>query len=349
MLLVDLYIFGGFMKFDTYAPIAITTLNRFEHLKNVIEGLKLCPESIFSDLFISVDYPSEKKYELGYRKICEYLHNGIDGFNSVNIIYQQKNLGAMDNSAYIEKIIWDREYKYYIMLEDDMVPTPTFLSFMNKCFGLFYKDSSVIGIGGWETLIKDINGYNAVYTHFGACIGFFSDRRKMIIDKCANYNYLQEALKSKENRKKVLKYRKDSYWKFVVIALGLDDRLRKNDGSVAPVDYFSDSVCILEDLYTVFPIQSFINNTGLDGSGLHAGVVETDPPNFCLEGLDDIIVLDKPTSTKYEQNANDNREYNRNMLIRSKILVAIFLIFGRNAARKVNDYIEKIHIWKVNL
>lgn len=336
------------MEFIKYAPIGITTLNRFEHLKKVIESLKLCPESIFSDLFISVDYPSEKKYELGYRKICEYLHNGIDGFNSVNIIYQQKNLGAMDNSAYIEKIIWDRGYKYYIMLEDDMVPTPTFLSFMNKCLGLFYKDSSVIGIGGWETLIKDIKGYNAVYTHFGACIGFFSDRRKMIIDKFANNNYLQEALKSKENRKKVLKYRKDSYWKFVVIALGLDDRLRKNDGSVSPVDYFSDTVCILEDLYTVFPVQSFIINTGLDGSGLHAGIIESDPPDLCMEGLEEIVVLDKPMSNNYEQQANDNREYNRNMLIRSKILVAIFLIFGRDSAKWVNDCVEKIHMWKEN-
>ena len=71
--------------------------------------------------------------------------------------------------------------------------------------------------------------------------------------------------------------------------------------------------------------------------------------NQTYKNLEFIIVLDKPTSTKYEQNANDNIEYNRNMLIRSKILVAIFLIFGRNAARKVNDYIEKIHIWKVNL
>lgn len=337
------------MEFIKYAPIGITTLNRFEHFKNVIESLKLCPESRFSDLFVSVDYPSEKRYELGYRKICEYLNNGIEGFNSVNIIFQKKNLGAMDNSAYVEKIIWEKGYKYYIMLEDDMVPTPTFLSFMNKCFGLFYKDSSVIGIGGWETLIKDINGYNAVYTHFGACIGFFSDRRKMIIDKFANDSYLQEALKSKENRKIVLKYRKDSYWKFVVIALGLDDRLRKNDGSVAPVDYFSDSVCILEDLYTVFPVQSFIINTGLDGSGLHAGIIESDPPDLCMEGLEEIVVLDKPTSNKYEQQGNDNREYNRNMLIRSKILVAIFLIFGRDFAKWINDCVEKIHMWKVKL
>ena len=31
------------MEFIKYAPIGITTLNRFEHFKNVIESLKLCP------------------------------------------------------------------------------------------------------------------------------------------------------------------------------------------------------------------------------------------------------------------------------------------------------------------
>lgn len=336
------------MELLKYAPIGITTLNRFEHFKNVIESLKLCPESRFSDLFVSVDYPSEKRYELGYRKICEYLHNGIDGFNSVNIVFQKKNLGAMDNFAYVEKIIWEKGYKYYIMLEDDMVPTPTFLGFMNKCFVKFFVDSSVIGIGAWETMIKDINRYNAVYTHFGACVGMFTERRKMIIKNYANYHYLQEALKNREKRKKVLKYRKDAYWKFVVIALGLDNRLQYNDGSVAPVDYFCDTVCILEDLYTVFPIQSFIINTGLDGSGLHAGIIESDPPDLCMKGLEEIVVLDKLASNKYEQQANDNREYNRNMLIRSKILVAIFLIFGRDSAKWANDCVEKIHMWKEN-
>ena len=337
------------MKAKIYAPILITTLNRYKHLKKVIEGLKCCSEAVESDLYISVDFPPSLKYEDGYNKICEYLKKGIDGFKSVTIIYQKKNLGALDNSMFIEKIVQDKGYDFYILLEDDMVPMPAFLDYMNKCYEMFKDEDKVVGIGGWETLIRDTGEYNAVYTHFGACLGLFAKRRKDIINAYSNYEYFERILRDGKIRKRVADYRKDAYWKFVVVTLGLDDKLKLRDGGMSPIDYVSDTIFIVEDMYSIFPIKSLIRNTGLDGSGVHAGIVDEVPGDYYKDEQIEVKVLSREKSREIEYRVNNSRNYDKKMYIRCKILVLLYLLFGRKFTKRINDGIEKIHLVKMRI
>ena len=57
------------------APIIIPTLNRHEHLKKCIESLQKNKLAKQTELFISVDFPPNEKYKVGYEKVVEYLQN----------------------------------------------------------------------------------------------------------------------------------------------------------------------------------------------------------------------------------------------------------------------------------
>ena len=116
---------------NKYAPVLITTLNRHEHLKNCIESLQNNTLANKTDIFISVDYPPSEKYVEGYKRICEYFHSTkIDGFNSVHVFFQEKNLGPNDNYYFLENII-KTEYEFYIFSEDDNIFSKNFLEYMN--------------------------------------------------------------------------------------------------------------------------------------------------------------------------------------------------------------------------
>ena len=61
----------------------------------------------------------------------------------------------------------------------------------------------------------------------------------------------------------------------------------------------------------------------------------------------DINVLNKEDSYKAEQLVTSCREYDKNMYIRCRVLTTIFLLLGRRTSKKINDFIESIHLWKV--
>ena len=60
-----------------YAPILITTLNRYECLRRCIESLQKNSWADKTELFISVDYPPTDKYVDGYNKIKKYLNKNF--------------------------------------------------------------------------------------------------------------------------------------------------------------------------------------------------------------------------------------------------------------------------------
>ena len=101
-----------------YAPVLITTLNRYEHFKETITSLSQCTGADMTDLYIALDYPPTPFYEDGYRKIVEYLPT-ISGFKSVNIIKREKNYGMGKNfHDALHQVIFTK-YDRFIFSEDD--------------------------------------------------------------------------------------------------------------------------------------------------------------------------------------------------------------------------------------
>ena len=125
-----------------YSPIVLFTYNRLYHLKKTLSSLMMNPESIYSDLFIFSDFPMSNKEESNVRSVRNFLKE-IKGFNSVNIVEREFNFG-------LAKSIVDGVTEVFqhvnsvIVLEDDLVPSPYFLHYMNEALR-FYKNADAVG------------------------------------------------------------------------------------------------------------------------------------------------------------------------------------------------------------
>ena len=128
-----------------YAPIIIPTLNRYECLKKCVESLQKNTWADETELYISVDYPPAEKYEYGYRKIKEYLDKEITGFKKVNVFFQGKNLGPIENVNWLYEKAFSK-YDRVIFMEDDNEVAPSFIQFCDKGLELFDRYEDIIAI-----------------------------------------------------------------------------------------------------------------------------------------------------------------------------------------------------------
>ena len=124
------------------APILLFTYNRPSHTKSTLEALlsnKLSKESelfVFSDGFKN-DVDKEEVLEV--RKLVQ----SIEGFKKIHIIEHPENYGLATNIINGVTEIVNR-YGKVIVLEDDLVTSPWFLTFMNEALEKF-KDEEKIG------------------------------------------------------------------------------------------------------------------------------------------------------------------------------------------------------------
>jgi len=125
-----------------YSPIAIFAYNRLHHLKKTVSALLKNPESISSDLFIFSDYPKTITDESNVTSVRTFLKK-IIGFRSVNIVERKFNYGlAMSIISGVTEVL--QHVNSVIVLEDDIVPSPYFLHYMNETLR-FYKNADAVG------------------------------------------------------------------------------------------------------------------------------------------------------------------------------------------------------------
>ena len=135
-----------------YAPVLITTVNRYAHFKDCIETLSQCTWADKTDVFIAVDYPGKEAHWEGYRKIRNYLeHCGDMGFKSLNVTYRETNYfySGKGNLTTLRDEVF-KTYDRVIVSEDDNVFSPNFLVYIDKGLEKFEKDPTVLAINGYR-------------------------------------------------------------------------------------------------------------------------------------------------------------------------------------------------------
>ena len=76
---------------EEYAAILIPTMCRYEHLKRCVDSLSKNELAEKTELYIGIDYPPEKKYLEGWKKVTEYVKNEVLGFKRVNLFAHESN------------------------------------------------------------------------------------------------------------------------------------------------------------------------------------------------------------------------------------------------------------------
>lgn len=128
----------------TLAPVAIFVYNRPNNTKEVIEALKknhLAPQT---DVFVFSDEAKTPKNRKAVDAVRNYLKT-VTGFKSFTVIERPENF-------YIERNIIEgvtdtiNKYGQIIVLEDDGVTAPSFLTFMNQALDFYRETKKVMHI-----------------------------------------------------------------------------------------------------------------------------------------------------------------------------------------------------------
>lgn len=135
------------MQPSAFAPILLFVYSRLYHVVAAVRSLQSNPEAIESDLIIFSDGPKSIEVAASVAAVRSYLKK-IDGFKSVRVIERPCNYGLA--SSLVDGITEALNlYDSVIVVEDDLVVSPFFLSYMNSALRLYSCDDQVASIHGY--------------------------------------------------------------------------------------------------------------------------------------------------------------------------------------------------------
>jgi hypothetical protein len=262
------------------APVIIGTYNRIEHLIKTVEALKQNTLAKKSELYIFSDGPKEGDEKI-VDTIRKYIHT-IHGFKKIHIIERKINDRIANLEGAAQYLL--EKYGKFIFLEDDIVTAPGFLQFMNDSLNIYEDRDDILSICGY---VPNLNNFN-----------------KEIKDSFIFQNYLTWGLGIWQKKFNQIKPIDESdYLKLINDEIQM--KYVKNNCGVNFIKHFEDQCYsgnhygdvrgtfleYLNNMYTVYPKKSLVQNIGHDGSGLHSGITN----KFDVELWDktDNFILDR--------------------------------------------------------
>ncbi|WP_247237832.1 hypothetical protein [Telluribacter sp. SYSU D00476] len=141
------------------APILLFTYKRLDTLLLTVNALKNNDYASASTLYIFSDGAKSEKDINEVIKVRKYLKS-ISGFNKI-LIYESNTNQGLANSiiAGVSEVI--KVHKKVIVVEDDLITSTNFLSFMNNALNFYIKKTNVFSISGYSPPI--LNPNNDIY------------------------------------------------------------------------------------------------------------------------------------------------------------------------------------------
>ncbi len=228
-----------------------------------------------SDLIIYSDAPKTESQDENVKDVRKYIRQ-IDGFKSVTIVERETNSGlARSIIDGVTSVV--NQYGRIIVLEDDLVTSPYFLTYMNEALDRFANDERIVSIHGYVypvgqplpeaffLLGADCWGWatwSRGWSYFNSDGQFLLDelkRRELIHDFDFNGAYLFSKM--------------------------LEGQIKGTNDSWAVRWHAS---AFLAGKLTLYPGRSLVHNIGNDNSGTHCGEsigldvkVSNTPINLC--------------------------------------------------------------------
>ena len=299
------------------SPIAFFVYNRPFHTKKSIESLVRNNLAGNSDLFIFSDAAKDDSVLEDVKEVRKFIKT-ISGFKNIEIIEREKNLGLANSIINGVTSVIER-YGKVIVIEDDLICSTNFLRYINEALE-FYEDKkkifSVTGYNYPERLMKIPRNYNYDVYFCPRCSswgwGTWKDRWEKADWELKN---IDEFLKNKKLRKEYSYSGEDKIDMLIAQIQG------KIDSWATRWEYTQ----FINNGYTVYPVKSFINNIGFDGTGINSGY---DKKYFYEEGLIDLdynikfiddIKLNKEIMREFGKIFKKDKLYNLKKIIKKLI------------------------------
>jgi hypothetical protein len=141
-----------------FAPICLFTYKRLRETKETVKYLKANYQANQSELFIFSDGGKDLNSIEKINEVRDYLKS-IDGFKSVTIYESDKNKGLAKSIISGVSKIFER-YDRVIVLEDDLITSPNFLTFMNEALQFYNKNGSIHSVSGYTLPLPSLKKYS---------------------------------------------------------------------------------------------------------------------------------------------------------------------------------------------
>ena len=292
------------------APVIMFVYNRLDSVEQTIENLKRNELAEQAELFIFSDAAKKESQVENVSLVRNYIHK-IDGFKSVHIIEAEKNKGlAKSVITGVTEII--NEKGKVIVVEDDLITSPQFLTFMNDALDFYEDEKKIWSISGYqfpfelpETYTKSLY---AAYRSSSWGWATWKDRWETIDWEVKDYSSY--------------KYNPLRIAKFCKGGTDLDKMLRYQ--MQGKIDSWAIRWCYnqcKQDKYTIYPVKSLVNNIGTDGRGTHCD----------------------PTSVRFRQTlaTSFKYEFEHNLPADREVMKKYRKIVNRSVLRKIKNILNR--------
>jgi hypothetical protein len=240
------------------APIVLFVYNRLDHTRKTIEALSNNLLANESDLFIFSDSPKDTTTVDKVQEVRDYIKK-VQGFKSITVIERDRNWGlAISIIDGVTDVI--NKYGKVIVLEDDIVTSPYFLTYMNKALNFYTDKPRVWHISGYMCPINTNKLEDVFLWRTMDCWGwatwesrwrYFEKNPDKLISTFSKHDIYRFNINGTENM-----------WGQV-----LDNKT----GKINTWAIFWYASIFKQNGLCLSPTMSFVQNIGLDGSGVHCG------------------------------------------------------------------------------
>lgn len=246
------------MESKELAPVAIFTYNRVKHIKDLIQSLLKNKEAGELELFIFSDGPKSVKDEMAISEVRQFI-DSIEGFKSVVIAKQEKNRGLANSIISGVSSVFEK-YEKIIVLEDDLVVSSNFISFMNGALDYYKEKDFIFSISGYCAPIQIPESYKQdVFFYYRTNSwgwGSWKDRWEKVDWEVEDFN---DFISNPRARKHFNRCGEDCTTMLLKQMTG-----KINSWAIRFAYTSAKNNCL-----NIFPSVSKVNNNGADGSGTH--------------------------------------------------------------------------------
>ena len=243
--------------------IVVFTYGRLDHTKITLEALSQNKNFENFDVIIFSDGPKINHIK-EVNSVREYLKKFKSKYSNVKVIEREKNIG-LEKSIISGITEGFKSYSAIIAIEDDIRTSPEFLQYMKELLGKYKENKNIGCITGFNqpnNRMKIPKGYNYdIYFAPRTCSWGWATWKDRWEDVDWKVTDIEEFIKNKKAQREFNKGGND-------LSRMLINQVKKG------IDTWDIQWCyhnFKHNRLTIYPIKSYVENIGMDGTGIHCG------------------------------------------------------------------------------
>lgn len=237
-----------------HAPVALFAYNRPRHLERVLEALRRNPEAADSDLIIFSDAAQNPAASAAVEE-ARRIARSAAGFRTLRVVERQENFGlARSIISGVSELTGS--FGRAVVLEDDLLPSPNFLRYVNDALLEYQDDARVVSVHAYVYPVKEPLP-ETFFLRGADCWGWATWARGWQVFEPDGRRLLEEI----KARRLGDEFDLDGSYPYVRM---LEDQIEGRNDSWAVRWH---AAAFLRGLLTLYPGRSQVQNIGADGSG----------------------------------------------------------------------------------